>query len=297
MARSYRFSIISFEPDGLRRERLNVGIIVFRDMDVDVHLTPKLHKLRSISAAIDFSVIQSAAQSFLNIDNSLRATGLHDIQKRFEYLSHVGPFKCLSLGTFRAESQSIYWECVQSLMRRFVDPEQAAFPKLKNRRNKLSTQIKKMLKNNLILALPSEGLESHRVISNYEIDKGLVADLVLKNGHLHVIETIDAALEVETLRRAVSDVAVSALILERARMTFGPEFTRGRIVYSASSTLENAMKPSLDAAAHQGAELINWESRLDRSAFLEDLVSLATPIASDKTRERLVSGNLKLIVH
>jgi len=132
------------------------------------------------------------------------------------------------------------------------------------------------------------------LVPGYEIDRGLVADLVLKNGSFHVIETIDASSEAEGLRKAVSDVAVSALVLERARMAFGETRTKSKIVYSMSSSLESMMKPSLDAAHNQGAELINWESGVDRKNFLSHIASLAIP-TDIKQNKKLSFSHLKNI--
>ena len=113
-----------------------------------------------------------------------------------------------------------------------------------------------------------ENLDSHRIISNYEIAEGLEADFLLKNGAMHVIETVDASDDHTSARKIVSDIAVSALVLEQARMTFGENAARSNLVYDASSTLERIATPSLDAAAHQGAVLVNWASGDDRRRYI-----------------------------
>jgi hypothetical protein len=65
----------------------------------------------------------------------------------------------------------------------------------------------------------------------------------------------------DSLRKAISEIGVAALVLERARMKFGDDQTHAKLVYSASLLLEKIARPSLDAAAHQGTQLINHETQ------------------------------------
>jgi hypothetical protein len=99
---------------------------------------------------------------------------------------------------------------------------------------------------------------------------------------MHVIETVDATSDHGSLRKTVADIAVSALVLEQARMTFGERETKAQLVYDASAAMEKLATPSLDAAAHQGAELINWASHDERRSFLVRMAQLAEPLPSKK---------------
>jgi hypothetical protein len=129
-----------------------------------------------------------------------------------------------------------------------------------------------------VLAQRDEDLSAHRVVSNVELGTGLVADFVLKNGAMHVIETVDACSESATGIRAVKDVALSALTIEQARISYGEEQTVGRLIYSASSQAESLLTSALQAAEHQKIELINWASGDDRRRLLTTIASLADPL-------------------
>ena len=166
-------------------------------------------------------------------------------------------------------------------MNLLVDPE-AAPAKLVKKRTKLSTAFKAALRIERVLARKGESLSAHRVVSNVQIAEGLAADFVLKNGAMHIIETVDASSDEATLRKVVSDIAVSALVLEQARMTFGASNTKARLVYDASSIMERIALPSLEAAAHQGAELVNWASHDDRRALIVQISKLADPLPTRK---------------
>ena len=110
--------------------------------------------------------------------------------------------------------------------------------------------------------------------------------MILRNGVFHVIETVDASGDEHGFRKAITEIAMSALVLERARMKFGESETKARLVYQASSALEKIATPSLDAAEHQGAlTLINWLSINDRNSFVKTISSLATPLADKKKKD------------
>jgi hypothetical protein len=108
---------------------------------------------------------------------------------------------------------------------------------------------------------------------------------------MHVVETVDASGSDESARKAVSEVGIAALVLERARMKFGRDQTNGRLVYSASAALEHVARPSLEAAENQGARLVNWDSADDRAKFIQSLAMLATPIPTKRGRAKFLSGD------
>jgi hypothetical protein len=119
---------------------------------------------------------------------------------------------------------------------------------------------------------------------------GLIADLALKNGTMHVFETVDVSSTEATPRKAVTDIAVSALVLEQARINFGSHGTRARLVYDASPSIESAAQSCLDAAEHQGTELINWASTTDRIKLITTITSLAVPAEKKADRMRRLAN-------
>jgi hypothetical protein len=287
MARSYRFAIIQFAPDEVRGERLNVGVIILREESLDLRITRRLERIRAMTAAVDFESIKGLIDNMHGLDRILRETEAVGFEARLQNISKVGPLRLSQAGSFVAESSTAYEDRVASLMRLWVEPEPAA-KQMKEKRSRLFSSVKKIFRRERVLAKRDEGLESHRIVPAYELDDGLVADLVLQNGAYHVIETVDASGNEHAFRKAVSEIAVSALVLERARMRFGEAVTKARLVFIASTVLERVARPALDAAEHQGAELVNWESRDDREKFIHSLSSLAIPIEA-KRKARFVS--------
>lgn len=294
MAHCYKFAIVRLAPDTVRDERINVGAVVFSDDDLDVRVSRRLDKVRAISAAVDIDTLRELVENMRGLDERLRAAG-GDNDARFSLLSHVGPVTLSPLGTFEASDAATYEARLEGILKSMVDPEPAP-PRMREKRSRLLTQVKDSFRRERVLASKNETLEAHRIVTSFELDEGLVVDFVLKNGSMHVVETVDASSDTETLNKAISAIAVSALVLERARMKYGKDETKSRLVYSATASLEKVAMPSLEAAHHQGAELTNWASADDRMRFIHTLSSLATPVPR-KRRAPVVSGQDALPFH
>lgn len=291
MTHSYRFAIIRFAPDPIRGESLNIGVISVNRAAVDIRLTRRLDRVRALSNAVDLNSIADIVNNVAKIDSENVKDGISDPDARLALLPFGGPLTLSQFGNFIAECEAVYEERLSSILRMFVEPEPARV-KTKAKRTKLFSQIRNVFKTANILARKDEGLESHRIVLGLELADGLVADMVLRNGQYNIIETVDATDGERSTRRIVSDIAISALVLERARMQFSDLHTKSRLVYVASAQVETLARPSLDAAQHQGAELVNWASDLDRRNFLGEISSIATPIVGNRVFVRSSTGGI-----
>jgi hypothetical protein len=289
MAQLYKFAVVRLAPDDSRGESVNIGAIVFSPEGMDVRVSRRLEKVRALSAALDTDTLRELLDNLKGLDQHILNSGITDAEKRIETISRLGPLSLSQAGAFVADTPDAYESRVASLVKAMVDPE-PALPRAKRKSSKLLTQLKSAFREERVLAKKDEDLDSHRIVPAYELDEGLVADLVLRNGAMHVVETVDASSDEVSFKKAVSDIAVAALVLERARMKFGEKRTRARLVYNASAALEKAAQPSLDAAAHQGAELINWASTDERLRFVHSLSSLATPLQRNRRKHPQSSG-------
>jgi hypothetical protein len=277
MARSYSFSIVRVGASAPRDERLNVGIAVLEDERLDVRLPRTLAKLHALSNALDETTVRAAAENLPEI-YKLVATKNLGASDRLTQLRALSPFEFSSPGEFIAGSREAYEAELEGLLRRLVDPEPAP-PKTRPKKpSHLATVLRKAFRKERILAQKGEELSAHRVLTNLVLAEGFSADFVLKNGSFHVIETVDAAGPNASPRKAVADIAVSALTIEQARIHFGESETKGRLVYQASAATEAAADSALTAAEHQGIELVNWASQDDQRKLLVTVSSLAEPL-------------------
>jgi hypothetical protein len=281
MPQQFEFAILQLAPDRSRNERLNVAALVFRDDGLDVRISNRLEKVRALSAAINTESLRTLISNFARLDDISRAEGIVSVEDRISMLNGTGPLAFTGIGFFEANSTTAYESRLTGIMQSLVESEPAPI-RVKPKRTRLLSVVKSSFRRERVLAKKGEILDSHRFVQNYKLAEGLVADLILKNGAMHVVETVDFSSDDTSITKAIKDVAVSALVLEQARMNYGAEGTHSKLVYDASSSLEAAMTPSLEAAHHQGTELINWASQNDRDNFINGLSALAIPFEEAK---------------
>jgi hypothetical protein len=271
MAHYFKYAIVKLAPDDARDERINVGAVILRDDGPDVRIAKRLDKVRAISGAIEPEILRGVIAKLADFgDAFLKQSANNPTELAF---SRFGLLSFSKLGQFSAQDSEAYERRVQAILKAFVEPE-LYLKEHKPKRSRLLTEVKKSFRNHRVLAGKGEGLESHRIVSSYALDDGLVADLVLKNGSMHVVETLDASGEQHKL---IGDIGTAALVLGFARVKFGVEGVTARMIYNATPSLERMASSSLEVIATQGAELINWASSADREKLIHDLASLAVP--------------------
>lgn len=279
MEHFYSYAIAQFAAGAGRDERLNLGIVVLKDDELEVRLPRSLDKLKAISAALDVDLVRRAVQQLPELDQYVREQGAIGLQDRLDELRQLASVSLSSIGQFSAPSDEQFDRCLDHLMARLVEPEPAPHREIKRRPTGLLRDVKSAFRQERVLARKGENLDAHRIVINHKIAEGLPADLILKNGAMHVVQTVDASSSEGSTRRMISSIAISALVFEQARMHYGETHTRSNLIYKATSSLEPLISPSLEAAQHQGARLVNWESRDDRVKFIVELSSLADPLA------------------
>lgn len=276
MARFTKYAVARFSSHPVRDERLNIALVIFNNDGLDIRMGKRLDKVRAISGSVDTSELRERFGNLVELDRTLIEGGDDSPESRWQLLMDLGLADLSILHELDCSTKVVYENSVDLLMKGLIEPEPTQVKIVQKRSHLLST-VKLALRREGILARPGDDISDHRVVSNVPLAEGLTADLVLKNGSMHVVETIDASSPELTARKIVTDIALSALVLEQARISFGDQHTQANLVYNASAATEAVAMPSLKAAAHQGANLVNWESQDDQKRFLTHLASLAVP--------------------
>lgn len=289
MEHVYEFAIARLTSTGARDERLNIGVIVLKDGALDVRPSHRLDKVHAMTGALSGQQTREFLDSLAELDKSFAEAGITDAKTRLAIMTNGSPLSVSAFGTFAAVDHMEYEGRVASLLRSMVDPE-PGLPRAREKRSRLLTAVKIAFRDHKVLARKGETIDSHRLVQKYEIDQGLTADLALKNGSMHFVETVDASGDDDSYKHAISQIGVAALVLERGRMKFG-EGTKSRLVYAASPAIERIAKPALDAAEHQGAILTNWASNEERRRFVDSISALASPVTrKSRQNSRVVFG-------
>jgi hypothetical protein len=240
-------------------------------------------------------MVSQSLENLKDVDSFLLSEGMKEPEDRRTALASFSALKFSHLGKFSASDESTYRREIDRLIVNLVEPEPAADRGVRKPRSRLLSSIKQAFRAERILAAKGENLESHRVVLNEQLAEGLNADMILKNGAMHVMQTVDAS-HSEKSKRAIQEIGMSALVFEQARICFGDAGTKPRLVYSANSALEKMIWPSLLVAEHQGAQLINWQSKDDRTGFIVDISSLAE-VSVPQRRVNFGPVNASIIPH
>ena len=292
MSHCYNYAIAQLCANPVRAERLNLGLVVFNEDRLEVFPGRNLEKVRAISSALNVGIVELALSQLPSLYDHVLENGASTLDVRLSELASFSPIGFSALGQFFARDADSFNLIVERLVKQLVDPEPAPARVVREKKTKLLASVKSAFKSEKILARKGEGLESHRVVVNEELAIGLSADLMLKNGLMHVLQTVDAS-HSDRARKAIQEIGTSALIFEQARMNFGPDLTAPRLVYSANASLEKSIGGALAAAEHQGATLVNWDSRDDRIRFIVDISSLANPLEDRSTRFSAVNASVQ----
>lgn len=275
MSRKFEYAIVQL-ADRNRQERLNAALAIFTDQGLDLRVPRRLDKLHALSSALNVEDVRASLGHLVNFDQIVRDQGRLTVESRIQSLAALTSLEFSGRSFFVAPTSAAYEDWADRLLKLLVEPEPKQARHVRKRTNLLAV-VKSAFRAERVLAKPGEDLSQHRLVSNVVISEGLLADFVLKNGVMHVIETVDASNEEFSVKKVITDIAVSALTLEQARMKFGEKSTQAKIVYDASAAVERIAMPSLEAAARQGAELFNWASFDDRNRLLSDVTKLADP--------------------
>jgi len=292
MVISYKYGILQLRSDDVRNEILNVGIVVEKEGGLVVHCPTKLDKIRAISAALNEDEVRSDIFSIPSMVDQFQLEQKLN-EKTLEAISQFVGLNVGAFGRFECPNAGFYDGQVDWLMNTYVNPEPSAPKPVQKKPTKLRNSIKKALNEVKILARKSDGLDSHRVLTDHKLSEGVVVDFLLQNGKMHVVEAVDATNDMSSVRKFIFDIAMSAFTFEHARMQFGDNSIRPKLIYSASSNVEKSITSSLLAAEHQGAEIINWLSEDQKRAFVSEFIELAHPVDNGSNGNVLVHGSVQ----
>lgn len=205
MAATYKYTILTAVPDPRRGERVNVGIMVFRDSDLDVRFRLASYKLKALTGINWDSRIENAqAKIAAAFDKDAPP---EDVLRRIAAIDPL--FLPVGMGTLTASNLPDYERSVDEILSALV-----LLPKRQKTtdagQTRINTEIAKVFKKDKVLAKPEESISKKRIVRGLPValNEGLEADFALQNGKLHIASTLD-------LRKHNATIAEAALWEER----------------------------------------------------------------------------------
>lgn len=264
---SLKYVLLRAIPDEVRGEQINVGLVVFFPAKTRIYIGVEPWRLRALNPNLDAVQLESWVQ---NLELNLNSLPTFDDQMFF--LS--GGFGAIKSDPSAShiyastveDAENIALDLIAQLVTtpaRVLSADRGTRAKPKT---KLESQLKSWFRKAQIYSPRLTDLSKGRVVSGYPVDVAddLYADFALKNGAVHVIETIDLR-GIERLSKSVrGEAGLTAILFDQARKSLSPE-TRCVAITTADDYA--VMKPILGLVARYADDMIALESAHDRQRF------------------------------
>ena len=270
MARSYNFAVLRLCPDPARGEFVNLGLVVFREIDVDIRLGEVLTRAKILYPEMTSERLAEG----IAVVRRFGATSL-GIDERYRALRQIGPFTLGELGHFTVADDTVqnYEESVARILRLFtVAPRK--IKTVERNRSKLTTQIKRIFRKEGILAQIGDAgaISEHKIVPEWPIPTrpSLRADLALQNRIMRVCEIVDMSLTEDGPPPA--SLFEGVVTLDVAQREANAQQTV--FAYRAAGPMPR-IDEALGIAKLHATKLVNWNLPIEREEFLHDWISAA----------------------
>ncbi|MGK9173357.1 DUF3037 domain-containing protein [Yokenella regensburgei] len=263
---TFKYSLIRVTPNLEKGETINVGMIVYRDNEIDVRMINSVSKLRAIDKGLNLEYLEDLTSSFFDVSKVMK--DIYLLPRLFK-----GSLSLSDFGVFTVGDMALYETKINELMARLVNPQRASHKRVSR---KIFFDIKDTFIRNGVFSKYNEDLYNHKVVANYPIssDEGLMADFLLKNGKYHLTETID--FRSENVKKQMGEAAISALTISKACEVFSHNID-SFVIYAAETTAqEKSAKQQLNLLEKHTDNLINAFSKDDMSHYFEKMLEASS---------------------
>lgn len=270
MSKSFFYNIVQIIPDQLRGEAMNVGIVLHAESGPDLRLRLIPSRLRALSPSLGRMAVNEWVGAWQNSLDRLDSPEL-----KWAWLSSaMAPLSVSKAkGLIHFETVNDLNNQVEAILERMVMPQRAErdVGKSRKKRSDLHSQITSWLKAQRIFSRNMQDLVKHRVVGSYPLnaDEETFAEFALKNGSIHVLETIDFRGHAHYTKSLRNEASHKAIVLDLAEYTLEPQSKRIALV-AADNYRE--MKPAISLLNRKATNVLSMESEHDRQ-WLADFIT------------------------
>lgn len=268
--RIYPFTLLRVQPDPIRGESLNVGVAVFVDGKIIARTDVDPMRLR----AFDPNLAALPIWSNLQQDIEGIAVQVRSIDTQHYLLkSMLAPvYADQKLGELLLEEGEGIEERIEQLMQRLIrrPVALARAPRLgkETKASKLHGHLRDWFKAANIYSRKVADLSNHRIVPDFPIsaNNDLYAEFALKNGVVHIIETLDFRGHEKVTASVHKEAALKSIVLDQARHTL--EDGSQRIAVIAASNY-GAMRPAIGIVRDYADDIIAMSSAQDKQRLAD----------------------------
>ncbi len=273
---SVPFTFLRARPDTARGEQLNIGLVAFFPSGPSVRLEVPSWRLRALHPNFDL-----VDWNEWGMELEVALLGLESTEQRWLWLKGgLGSVVAdASMGRIQGTSEKDVHRLIDELIDKMVRvPERTLAIQSGNQkiRTKLHSQLRTWFRASQIFSSRVSDLSNHKVVPSYPVDAAddLYADFALRNGAIHIIETLDFR-GVDRLNKAVrGEASVTAILFDQARTLLTVDCKR--IAVTAADDY-GVVKPLIGLINKYADDVIALESSNDRQR-LADFVAASLKV-------------------
>lgn len=262
MSHLANYSVLRYFPYQNRGEHVYVGILVLLpDESVRVHISPNLRKVKGIDPGADVEGIRNTETTIPEFVKNMGWSG-DEIFPRLQEWGRVTPHSNVSQFIFNTIEE--YNERVQSILDSLVTPRRSKGIQ-RDPLSRLFMDVKKAFNTYNWLGKSAEDINKHLIIPRFPVSErdGLKAEFALRNGRLHIIETVD--FRVDNLGAKRQEAMSKALVFDLAAKIEGKSVCSYVVTAGAQS---KQAKPITNLLGHYTTNILAWESADDLNSLL-----------------------------
>lgn len=277
MSEKIPFTLLQIVPDRLRGEALNVGIVLHTDAGPDLRLRMLPSRLSALMPNCSRVNLDEWQHSWLAAIQRFDSA-----DERWLWLKQaMAPLRLSeTCGTITSENAEDLEVQVERLLERLVMPPRngAKIVKSRVRRSGLNAQLTAWLRTQHLYSSKLQDLSKNRVVSGYplSLNEELFAEFALKNGAVHVIETLDLRGHNSYTKPLRNEASHKALVLDLAQDELQKSSQRIAVVAADDYS---TMKPAVSMLNRKASVVVSMESANDRqwlASFISESLHLST---------------------
>lgn len=273
-SQAYYFTVLRARPNPVRGESVNVGIAVLDPVGVRLFLEPDIQRLKAFDrnlAALQWDDLrENAWLLFKHLDTiDSQHLALKTMIAPIYADERLGQFVADSAIEFDTQVTRL----LDRLVRRPVRDTGIARAKRPSAPSKLNAQLRNWFKSAHIFSSNVADISKQRIVANFPVvaTNDLYAEFALKNGVVHVIETLDLRGHDKVNAHVHKETAIKSIVLDQAGRALDKKSRRIAVV-SASDYA--AMRPAINIVNTYADDVITMASSQDKQR-LADFIKMS----------------------
>lgn len=253
--------LVNYQPYLARAEHCAVGAVVFaEDGKARVHLAHNLKKVKALDPQANLESLRESLNALATEINE--KPGAWDAFK----VGLAGLRFSSNAGFFVYASSDEYDRQVQWLLQTAAEPRSAQPRKMHQPKSRLFVELKTTFKGYGWLGEKAEDIEDHKVVTRYPVvaAEDLSAEFAMKNGRLHLLETVDFRSGAGSAKRM--EARGKALVFDAAKGL--DTETQCTVVVAAQDYSD--IKASMNLLHRYADRVAVFESATDMQSLLKD---------------------------